>query len=236
MDRIFHVRLNLDKVSADNDTFSTDQERGEWLRGFLSAARGGCCRFADGSPGSLGHVQGAESLRFAKGFSAAQAVKGQKSAEARKSNHGSTTVQPRLDQGSTVVEPNLNLSNNPIIQESNNPRNEQSNAHARDDGNPFPSSGNSNLPIPDSLRWNYEQAKPWAKALVKAGAKIGPQNWPAWKGLTERYPVEAVLGALAALSATDRWPDQTEDKLSSSRGQIDLTTATKRKTITLVQK
>ena len=117
MPRIFHVRINLDLVSADNDTFSTDQERGEWLRGFLSAARGGQCRFPQGSPGWLGHAQGAAALSFAESFSEAQAAKGKRSAEARKLNHGSTTVQPRFNHGSTTDEPSLNLSNNRIIEQ-----------------------------------------------------------------------------------------------------------------------
>ena len=125
MGRIFHVRLNLDDLSSHNDTFGTDAERGEWLRGFLAGARGAPCRFVDGSPGFLGHSLGAESLAHAKEFSAVQSVKGIKSAEARKGNRGSTVVQPLLTTGSTDPQPDLNLSNNPIIHKEINLINQQ---------------------------------------------------------------------------------------------------------------
>lgn len=194
MARIFHVRINLDKVSADNDTFSNDQERGEWLRGFLSAARGGLCRFAGGSPGALGHALGAESLRFAQGFSAAQAVKGHKSAEARKCNHGSTTVQPRLYNGSTEPQPNLNLSNNPIIEQSTieEPINEQS---TREAGNPAKRKPAFIPPTVDEVREycdehgveidadrfvNYYESKGWLVGKTKmANWKAAAKGWHA---------------------------------------------------------
>lgn len=115
MKRIFHVRLNLDELSAHNDTFATDEERGQWLRGFLVAARGGANRFILGSPAALGYEVGAAALGHAKQFAADQSAKGQASAAARKANHCSTTVEPRLNQTSTTVEPNVNLSNNRII-------------------------------------------------------------------------------------------------------------------------
>lgn len=123
MGRIFHVRLNLDEMSAHMNTFATDAERGEWVRGFMAGAAGGILRFVDGTPGALGHSLGVSSLVFARQFAAKQSEKGVKSAEARKVNHGSTTVQPRLDNGSTTDEPSLNLSNNRIIEEENKPKN-----------------------------------------------------------------------------------------------------------------
>jgi len=48
------VYLNLDEVSAANDTFSDDKERGEFLRGFMVGARGGECRFNSQSPAGVG--------------------------------------------------------------------------------------------------------------------------------------------------------------------------------------
>lgn len=120
MARIFHVRLNLDELSAHNDTFGTDQERGEWLRGFLTGARGAVSRFTNGSPGALGYELGESALTHAREFSAVQSEKGKLSAKARTFNRRSTVVQPPLIPGSTSVQPNLNLSNNLIIEEENN--------------------------------------------------------------------------------------------------------------------
>lgn len=123
MSRIFHVRINLDSVSADLNTLVDDAERGQWLRGFMSGAAGGTNRFIDASPACLGWHHGAAARGNAEQFHEKQSTKGKLSAEARKSNHGSTTVQPRLDHGSTTDEPNLNLTNKPINQETNKRKN-----------------------------------------------------------------------------------------------------------------
>jgi hypothetical protein len=126
MSRIYHVRINLDAVSADLNTLVDDAERGAWLRGFMSGASGGANRFVDASPSYLGWHHGADARGHAEQFHEKQSAKGKLSAKARKSNRGSTVDEPWFNHRSTTDEPNLNLSNNPIIQESNNPKNEES--------------------------------------------------------------------------------------------------------------
>ena len=140
MGRIFHVRLNLDDLSSHNDTFGTDAERGEWLRGFLAGARGAPCRFVDGSPGFLGHSLGAESLAHASKYHDQQSAFGAKSAEARRAKYG--TAQPeRPSKGGSndplkvvqgLPEGAPNLSNNPIIHKENNPLSQQTNKPERE--------------------------------------------------------------------------------------------------------
>ena len=61
MARIFHVRINLDAVSADLNTLVDDAERGAWLRGFMSGASGGANRFEASSPCHLGWALGSAS-------------------------------------------------------------------------------------------------------------------------------------------------------------------------------
>lgn len=125
MGRIFHVRINLDAVSADLNTLVDDKERGEWLRGFMAGASGGANRFPDESPCYLGWLHGSSARRHAEGFHERQSAKGKLSAESRKSNREGTEPQPRFNHGSTEPQPNLNLSNNPII---HNPMREESSA------------------------------------------------------------------------------------------------------------
>lgn len=66
--------------------------------------------------------------------------------------------------------------------------------------------------VSDSDRWRYEigQAE-WARAIKRAGGKIGADNWPTWQGLMDRIGLEAIITTLAKLPATERWPDQVED-------------------------
>jgi hypothetical protein len=136
--RIFNVRINLDELSACNDTLANDTERGEWLRGFLGAARGGACRFAAGTPGALGHQFGADVLGSVQELQRKQSEYGAMSAESRRAKLG--TAQPKLPskhlrstlEGTSTnprstLEPSPNQSNNPIIEESNNPIIEESN-------------------------------------------------------------------------------------------------------------
>jgi hypothetical protein len=84
---------------------------------------------------------------------------------------------------------------------------------------PFPA--DSQTPIPtepptgnDSDLWRYRiGAEPWARTLKRAGCKIGPNNWRAWKGLIERAfacQADACAAAAAKVKPEDRWPDQVE--------------------------
>jgi hypothetical protein len=62
--------------------------------------------------------------------------------------------------------------------------------------------------------WRMRVAsEPWAQSLRRAGAKIGPKNWDAWKALVDRFGEPAVQRATRATSATARWPDQVEETL-----------------------
>ncbi len=94
------MRVNLDDVSADNDTLANDQERGEWLRGFLAGARGADCRFSEGSPGSMGHRAGSSSLASAIEYKAKQAQAGSASAAARLAKHGTNDPRTPLERRS----------------------------------------------------------------------------------------------------------------------------------------
>jgi len=130
MGRIFHVRINLDEVSADLNTLVDDKERGEWLRGFMAGASGGANRFVDTSPSYLGWQHGSSARGHAEKFHERQAEYGAMSAKARVDKYGtsqpSKVARTTLDGGSndsrTTLEPNSNLSNNPIIHKENKPK------------------------------------------------------------------------------------------------------------------
>ena len=133
MSRIYHVRINLDAVSADLNTLVDDAERGEWLRGFMSGASGGANRFIDSSPCYLGWHHGASARAHAEGYHTKQAEHGAKSAKVRVEKYG--TAQPSkvdrttLEGGSKVAqwspEGTPNLTNKPINQESSKPKNKR---------------------------------------------------------------------------------------------------------------
>lgn len=75
-------------------------------------------------------------------------------------------------------------------------------------------------PTTDRDRWRmHEASQPWAKALKAALCKIGPENWTAWKGLADEFPIAVVLSAAKGVPATERWPDRVEQTLRASRGQ-----------------
>jgi len=127
MSRIFHVRINLDAVSADLNTLVDDAERGAWLRGFMSGAAGGANRFVDTSPAYLGWHNGASARGHAEQFHEKQAEHGAKSAKVRKEKYGSsqpskvvrTTIEGGSNDPRTTPEGTPNLSNNRIIEEEN---------------------------------------------------------------------------------------------------------------------
>lgn len=73
--------------------------------------------------------------------------------------------------------------------------------------------------ISDSERWRLEKLSPWAKELIKAGCKIGGNNWTAWQGLVEAYGIKDVLSKARGIPAEERWPDRVESALIASRGQ-----------------
>lgn len=69
-------------------------------------------------------------------------------------------------------------------------------------------------PAMDSDEWNYRvAAEPWAKAIRRAGGKIGRENWPRWDELVKKYAIASVVGALAGIIPSERWPDKAEEKL-----------------------
>lgn len=127
MSRIYHVRINLDAVSADLNTLVDDVERGQWLRGFMAGAAGGANRFVDTSPAYLGWHNGASARGQAEGYHAKQAEHGAKSAKVRIERYG-TAQPPKVDRttlegGSsdprTTPEGTPNLTSKPVNQEAN---------------------------------------------------------------------------------------------------------------------
>jgi hypothetical protein len=73
--------------------------------------------------------------------------------------------------------------------------------------------------LSDAERWGYVRAEPWAKQLVAAGCKIGAQSWPAWRALTDSWPVARVAEMAATVTATERFSDAVEEALKKSGGQ-----------------
>ena len=85
-------------------------------------------------------------------------------------------------------------------------------------------------PASDADRWGYVRSEPWAKQLIAAGCKIGAQSWPAWRALTDRWPVARVAEMAATVTATERFSDAVEEALKKSGGQ-STAAAIARKTI-----
>ena len=77
-------------------------------------------------------------------------------------------------------------------------------------------------PVDEVDRWRYLQNEPWAKALVKAGCKIGPKNWSRWQALAVVHGHERVAEVAKTCLATKRWPDETETALLKSGGQAPI--------------
>lgn len=87
--------------------------------------------------------------------------------------------------------------------------------------------------LPDSERWRYVRSEPWARAIVAAGGKIGPQNWPAWRALADAHRAEDLTRAIKSVAPAERWPDKTEAALNAGAGdgqQADWLAAIERKT------
>lgn len=130
--RIYMVYLNLDEVSAANDTFSDDIQRGEFLRGFMLGARGGECRFELNSPAGIGYSLGRDCYLKAKALQDKNMVAGKASARSRSinkiSNVDSTPVEHLLNDCSntcsttvrTTAQPN-HVSMYPVNNKSINP-------------------------------------------------------------------------------------------------------------------
>ena len=132
----------------------------------------------------------------------------------------------------TTLEGTPNLSNNRIIEESKNRKNEQSNASvsATDEHDICAPHIGVALATADSDRWNYVKLEPWALILKAAGCKIGPNNWTAWRALTDTWPVARVAEMAATVAATERFSDAVEEALKKSGGQ-STAAAIARKTI-----
>lgn len=77
-------------------------------------------------------------------------------------------------------------------------------------------------PTTDEDRWRMSvSAEPWARALRRAGAKVGPRNWTAWKRLIDELvggDLETMLAFVAELPPDNRWPDVTESEWRRRRG------------------
>lgn len=125
--RIFSVRLNLDDMCADLDALDTDKEMADWLRGFKAGSRGLTPRWKADTAGSKGYALGVECLEEAKRYQARQAEKGRLSASKR-THENSTTVEPRLNHGSTnpptAAQPNQSTTIQDIQEGQNDERGE----------------------------------------------------------------------------------------------------------------
>lgn len=71
----------------------------------------------------------------------------------------------------------------------------------------------------DVSAWQDTRQHSWVGCLLQAGAKCGPKNWPAWKGLVERYGEVRVAEVASSIAATNRWPDRVEEQLRQSGGR-----------------
>jgi len=98
--RTYFIRVNLDDMCAELDTLRPEQHA-DWLAGFRAGSRGKVPPEWDG-PRLAGAEFGLICYREAEDFRSRQSEKGKLSAAARsKGNHGSTTVQPNVNQTST---------------------------------------------------------------------------------------------------------------------------------------
>jgi hypothetical protein len=74
-------------------------------------------------------------------------------------------------------------------------------------------------------RWPYEQGLPWAQTLVRAGCKIGRNNWPRWKALADQHGADVLAGAAQGLPETERWDDRVAEAMQASGGQAPIADA-----------
>jgi hypothetical protein len=76
--------------------------------------------------------------------------------------------------------------------------------------------------VSDADHWRMaEQYEPYVRLLKAAMCKVGPENWPQWKALSDHWGVAAVVAAAKGIPAPERWPDRVDAVLNSSRGQAN---------------
>ena len=209
MKRIWNVRLNLDEFNSALAGLDSDVERLAFLSG-LNAGLNGKFNMGKGAPWEAGWSVGNTSHVEAIAFSDRQR------ANVSKRYQTSTTVEPRKIHGTSTELPNDNRQS--TIQESKNPRT----TCARDEHD-IGAQPDAQPPVDEVDRWRYLQNEPWAKALVKAGCKIGPKNWSRWQALAVAHGHERVAAVAMTCLATKRWPDETETALLKSCGQAPIT-------------
>lgn len=106
-ERTFFVRVNLDDMAAEIIGLDSTEERGLWLEGFIVGSRGKSCR-EDWQGAKLeGHSFGLRCFTEAEEFRGKQSAKGLASVEARR-NRKTTADQPDFNHGSTTVQPDIN--------------------------------------------------------------------------------------------------------------------------------
>ena len=212
MARIWNLRLNLDEFNSSLAGLDSDAERLAFLSGFNAGLNG---RFKKDIAGpwesgwKVGNTSHVEAIKFSEK---------QRAKALLRDYHGHATASPRHDSGNATAMPNDNRQS--TIQESKNPRT----MCARDEHD-IAAPADSTPPAADADRWAYVRTEPWAKTLVKAGCKIGPQNWPAWQALVASHGHDRVADVAKTCPATDRWPDRTETALLKSGGQAPIAQA-----------
>lgn len=120
--RIFSVQTNTDDLSAAQRLCLNAEDEAQLLRGYLYGAAGGDYRLDMPQRWRDGFMVGQAGYLSAKEFQARQSERGKASAAARSNhgwNHGSTTVQPRIEPVSS--NPVIHISRDPEIETSSNP-------------------------------------------------------------------------------------------------------------------
>ena len=69
-------------------------------------------------------------------------------------------------------------------------------------------------PVSDEDRWRMEiSGTEWARAIKRAGGKIGANNWTQWEEIMQTAhggSVSACVAAIKDVAPDDRWPDKVE--------------------------
>jgi hypothetical protein len=201
-DRSFFVRLNLDDMADSLDALDSTEERGLWLEGFRVGSRGKAGRDGWTEAKALGHSFGLSCWETAQDYREKQSAKGKASVEARRKrtelepelNHGSTTVQPR-------IEPEVNLSNNQYPITNNQETNSEEPKAKSKGGKPqvrFAPSMFDEI-IPDSLIYSEQFLATWHDWVTDRYARKKPITEMAAKAQLDSL---APLGPIQAIQCT----------------------------------
>ena len=86
---------------------------------------------------------------------------------------------------------------------------------------PLPANDPSKRNLSDADQWRMEVSmQPWAIALKRAGAHIGPNNWVTWQGAldrTTRGDFDALASFVASLRIPKKFPQEVEEQFIKQR-------------------